>query len=180
MVPWDSGEGFAPTTAPGTPDAATRPSAGPVIGGPRPSSPAVQAEPETNPRAVAPGQADSETNPRRAAGPHDTDESSEPRPRASAPRPLGAEDEHAPTRAGGPRALSRSDVKASAARPADSDADVAKTTAAEVPDDTNPRAMPRPRANLPRPADSDADLGATAATEVIDPTNPRARAPQRD
>lgn len=186
MLPWDSAEGLTPATdtAPGTTDAATRPSAGPTIGGPRPSSTAVRvSEPETNPRAAAPArQADAETNPRGSAPrpptPHDTDESSAPRPRASAPRPLGAEDEHAPTRAGGPRALSRSDVeaarpRASAPRPADADAD-ARTTATEVPDDTNPRAVP-PRA---RPADADAELDEpTAATEVVDPTHPRVRPP---
>ncbi len=140
MVPWDSGEERSHS------------------GGPRPSSPVVpvaRAEAETNPSAPAPSL------------PSDTDESSAPRPRASSPRPLGAENEHAVTRAGGPRALSRSDVearpRASSSRAALSAAEVAKPAATALPEDTNPRiAAPddtHPRA--PRPALLDDDVSAT-------------------
>ncbi|MDP2269421.1 MAG: hypothetical protein Q8N23_25090 [Archangium sp.] len=164
MLPWDSGEHLGPAT-----EMAQAP-----LGGPRPSSPAVpvaRVEPETNPGVSLPvREAEADTNPRAAAPslPSDTDESSAPRPRASSPRPLGAENEHAVTRAGGPRALSRSDVeaarpRASSSRPAVSEVEAAKTAATSLPEDTNPRIAPtddtNPRAN--RPSRLEDDVAAT-------------------
>lgn len=194
MVPWDSGDGLPPA---GQGKHATEPLAPP----PRASAPSPR-EPDTNPRGAAPAgrEVEPDTNPRasvpskRAAdtdettglrplppkepSPADTDESSGPRPRASAPRPLGAEEEHAPTRPSGPRAMSRTDVeaprpRASAPRPADSAEELAaKTTATELPDDTNPRAKPdRPDDTNPRarPPSLDEDPGDTGPRPGLPP-----------
>lgn len=154
LVPWDSGDELSSAT-----EVAQVP-----VSGPRPSSPVVRlssAAPDTNPSAARPvREAEADTNPRAAAPslPSDTDESSAPRPRVSAPRPSGIESEHAVTRASGPRALSRSDVeparpRASSSRPALADTDSAKTAATSLPEDTNPRAM--------RPARLENDVAAT-------------------
>ncbi len=152
LVPWDSGDELSPATevAP--------------VSGPRPSSPVVRlssAVPDTNPSAARPvREAEADTNPRAAAPslPSDTDESSAPRPRVSAPRLSVAESEDAVTRAGGPRALSRSEVeparpRASSSRPALAGTGSAKTAATSLPEDTNPRAM--------RPARPENDVAAT-------------------
>ncbi|MDP1825032.1 MAG: hypothetical protein Q8L48_17375 [Archangium sp.] len=201
MVPWDSGDGLPPAGQGNhATEPLTRPDAGPALTGPRPgaaperepdtnprgSVPAGRvAEPDTNPRAVAPSKraaGPGETGPRSAPAkepsPADTDESSSPRPRGSAPRPLGAEEEHAPTRPSGPRAMSRTDVeaprpRASAPRPADSAEELAaKTVATDVPDDTNPRARPdlvedtNPRA---RPRKLDEEVGDTGPRPGLPP-----------
>jgi hypothetical protein len=129
---------------------------------PRAAPPRREAERETNPRVALPVRRPSDTDESTGPGagrlPADTDETSAPdlRP-ASAPRPLGAEGDHSPTRPSGPRALSRSDLEIAPPRanpppPPPSDSDLApKTSLADLPDDTNPRApSPLPRDSSPR------------------------------
>ena len=141
-----------PAAPPSGPRASVPPRAAPPAAAddpdtnPRAASSRRDVEPDTNPRAAAPTRRPSDTDessePRSSPArlPSDTDETSEPhglvRPRASAPRPLGAEEEHAPTRPSGPRAMSRSDLLPP------SDADLAPPTSlSDLPEDTNPRAQ---------------------------------------
>ena len=129
-----------------------------------------------------PADTDESSSPRAAPAkrPADTDETSAPdlRPRASVPRPLGAEADHAPTRPSGPRALSRNDLEAARPRanvPPPSDSDLApKTRLEEVPEDTNPRA-PSPLAEDTSPRARSAK--ARRLEDEPDDTGPRPELP---
>lgn len=195
MVPWDSGDGLPPAgqgkhaTEPlSPPSRASAPSPREPDTNPRGAVPAGrEVEPDTNPRASAPSSkraadTDETTGPRplpaKEPSPADTDESSSPRARANAPRPLGAEEDHAPTRPSGPRAMSRTDVEPprprASAPPADSAEELAaKTTATEVPEDTNPRAWPD------RPDDTNPRARPPSLDEDPDETGPRPGLPPR-
>lgn len=169
-APPPAGDATSEGTHPGV-VAPARPGAGPPLSGPRPaasprpSPPAASADSDTNPRGSPGRDLEPDTNPRASAPtrrPADTDETSEPRsspaklpahtdetsephgllrPRASAPPPLGGEEEHAPTRPSGPRALSRGDLELPGPHAPLPDPD--------VPEDTNPRTL-APEATSPR------------------------------